>query len=324
MLSNSNEARAFLTLINRQTGLYLWNAAGIALAFLGLLWSYLVDAYIYFPLFAVILAAFLIVRFYATGEAWRVEPRTRRAPQKEEGEGEVEPEGTEVVERQYVWGLDSPLRELELTATLTFSAREVEEARCSNPFQQNQPDAWRRAREVSRQLVREGESSRQVQRLARFIIEESSKAKLTPFEEVQLALDFVQQPNIAYKLDEECEEIGNPPEYFRLPAETLYDKRGDCDCKSVLAAALMRSLGYPVLLLISDDAEHAAVAVGGLRDLGEAGDAFTIAYKGNRYYFCETTGDLWRIGQETELAQKMRSDPQCIIDLGRDLPTSGR
>jgi hypothetical protein len=321
MLSNSNEARAFLTLVNRQTGLHLWNIAGILLAFSGLLWSYLVDAYIFFPLFAVLLAAFLVIRFYATGEAWRVEPRNRRPPQKDDGEDEVEPAGPEVIERQYFWELDSPLRRLELSTTLTFGTREVEETRRSNPFQQNQPDAWRRSRAVSLKLVTEGEQARQVRRLVRFIIEESSKAKLSPFEEVQVALDFVQQPNIDYKRDDECEEIGNPPEYFRLPAETLYDKRGDCDCKSILAAALMRSLGYPVLLLISDDTEHAAVAVGGLLDLGEAGDAFTISYKGESYYFCETTGDLWKVGQETELAQRMRRDPQCIVDLGGDLPT---
>lgn len=91
MLSDSDRITTFLLLLNRQTGIEMWNNAGIVLALAGLVWSYKVDAHLFFPLFAVNLIGFLAVHFYAPGAAWPVEPRARhqrRPADKEVEEGE--------------------------------------------------------------------------------------------------------------------------------------------------------------------------------------------------------------------------------------------
>lgn len=326
MLSNSYQARSLLTMINRQTGIAGWSFAGVVLAAAGLAWSFTVDAYQYFPLFLANFAGFAASRFRAPSETWGVEPRSRPRPREADREEERRREEAEdaapgVEWRDYRWQLDSPLRQLRFDTSVPFRPGEVEELRQLNPFRGGAPAAGDSAA-VLAQLVRDGERARQVRRVAAFIARRSGEERLTKVEEIQAALDFVQSPNIAYVADEECDELGRPAVYFRFPAETLYDKRGDCDCKAVLAAALIRNLGYPVLLLLSYGACHAAIAVGGIPDFGEAGAALTIEHEGRRYYFCETAGDGWKVGQANEGGLTMRADvEQILVDLSKDLPT---
>ena len=73
------------------------------------------------------------------------------------------------------------------------------------------------------------------------------------------------------------------------------------------------------LLLISFVEGHAAIAVGGAPDLDQIPELFFINYGGQRYYFCETTGENWRIGQESDSAKQMRDDPQSVVDLTSQL-----
>ncbi|HZG54643.1 MAG TPA: transglutaminase domain-containing protein [Pyrinomonadaceae bacterium] len=320
MLSTSNGVLYYLTMINRQTGINYWTMSGVILGALGVGWSFFVDAYTYMPLFAAILTGFLAVWFFAPDEVWSVEPRARREHRRRRDEPDEGEEEEGDIVKYYDWNLDTPLRTVNLQTHVTFHPQEIDGIRQSNPFQRNASLASRNSREVSVRLVKEGERARQVQRVARFIVNRSGEERLTQLEEVQAALSFVQERNINYAFDRDCEEIGSPEDYYRLPAETLYDKRGDCDCKAVLAAALMRSLGYPVLVLISANAAHAAIAVGGIPDFGEAGDPFTIEHKGRRYYFCETTGDGWRVGQATDVSSQMRSEVEGFVDLSDDLP----
>jgi hypothetical protein len=319
LLADSHAVRAPLTLINRQTGILGWSKVGMLFAIIGVLWSYLIDAYQFFPLFLAILIGFAVSWFFAPREPWRIEPRASR-PRRDEEDGGREEEtenGGVLVEKEYSWKLDS-FRDIDFETKISFRQNEIDSLRESNPFHQNLANAQKHSRQVSKDLVLKGERARQVKRIVDHIIAKSSAERLTKLEEVQAVLDFVQTPCILYALDEQCDEIGNPPEYFRWPTETLFDKRGDCDCKSVLAAALMRSMGYPVLLLISDKASHAAVAVGGLPDLGSAGDEYTIEYRGKHYYFCETTGEGWSVGQPS--TPTMLNDPESIVDLTSNLP----
>jgi hypothetical protein len=318
-LSVSNEVLAYLTMINRQTGIQRWGSFGIVLSVLGILWAFLSEnAYLYFPLFLATFIGFFASRVFATAEPWYVEPRYREYYHEERGEEEEEEEG-EII-RDYVWHLDSPLRDLTFATNVFYRRGEVESIRKENPFYQDWQYASANGRIMSRKLVLEGEQARQVRRIAKYIINRSKHERLTRFEEIQAALDFVQEGNIKYVLDEECEEINKAKDYYRFPAETMFDKRGDCDCKSILAAALMRNLGYPVLLMISLEAEHAAIAVGGAPDLDEIPGLFFIYYGGQRYYFCETTGEGWRVGEESPLARQMRDDVQSVVDLTSDMP----
>jgi hypothetical protein len=136
---------------------------------------------------------------------------------------------------------------------------------------------------------------------------------------VQAVLSLAQAPATEYALDEECPEIKNTPEYCRSAGETLYDGRGDCDCKSALAATILRLLGFPVLGLVSAEAGHAAIAVGGFGDqedlVGKEG-VFWFEHKGARYLYCETTGENWRVGETPDPGfSAVLSRPESRVEL---------
>jgi hypothetical protein len=71
----------------------------------------------------------------------------------------------------------------------------------------------------------------------------------------------------------------------------LEEQRGDCDDKTILAAALFYAMRHRVLVLVSQ--EHLAVAVAGADGL----PGVFYEYNGERYYFCEITVDGWRVGE---------------------------
>ena len=77
-------------------------------------------------------------------------------------------------------------------------------------------------------------------------------------------------------------------EYPKYPMETLYDHGGDCEDTAALLVRILDILGYGAVLLESDN--HMAV---GLQTSGEG----NISYEGNHYYYIETTGAGWRIGE---------------------------
>ena len=81
-------------------------------------------------------------------------------------------------------------------------------------------------------------------------------------------------------------------EYPKYPIETLVDNGGDCEDTSILAAALIKELGYGVVLLKLVDHDHVAVGVLCKEDVG-------VYYKdkyGNNYCYLETTGENWPLG----------------------------
>jgi hypothetical protein len=117
---------------------------------------------------------------------------------------------------------------------------------------------------------------------------------------LNLALSFVQ--SIPYGLDLNTTGF---EDYARYPIETLVDKVGDCDCKSVLFLSLIQTteLGFDgVLLLYYGTPGHMAVGVAGsYHDRGLPFDLnFGYAYYqylGQNYYYCETTCIGWLAGQ---------------------------
>ena len=126
-------------------------------------------------------------------------------------------------------------------------------------------------------------------------------AGLPEIDLVQIALDFCQAPNITYKVDEESAGIDFAKEYVRFPDEVLFDKEGDCDCKSALTAALFHELGYNVLIMISKKLAHAAIGIEFNPHWATYLPADTLAdvvkdHNGRQYLFCETTGDGYKIG----------------------------
>jgi hypothetical protein len=312
-LSVSNDAIPYLVLINRQTGIHRWGNFGLILSVVGLFYAAFLN-YLYVPMFIALIIGFGVARYFANGEKWPIEPRQKKPTAPLPGSDE-KPEPGDIV-REFFWKLDSPLRDLKLSTEVFFKTEEIEEIRKKNPFWENPDEASRNGRLISRRLVLTGVQQRQVIKVTQYIQNLSAQKQLTRFEEMQAALDFVQNDNINYILDEECPEIRNSKEYFRFPAETMFDKRGDCDCKTILAAALLTNMGYPVLLIFSNEAGHAALAVGGAPGLvEELPDVLYVQHNGQIYYFCETTGEGWTIGQKTPEAEKMIARESNFIDL---------
>ena len=131
------------------------------------------------------------------------------------------------------------------------------------------------------------------------------EAKLSELDLVQFALDFCQAPNITYCVDDQSKGINYAKEYMRFPDEVLFDKEGDCDCKSSLTAALFHELGYNVIVMLSQKLQHAAIGIEGKDDwlniINPANpDSVLREYNGKKYVYCETTGDGFRIGHIKE------------------------
>ena len=85
---------------------------------------------------------------------------------------------------------------------------------------------------------------------------------------------------------------------YKYPVETLVEMGGDCDTHAFLYATLLKAAGFRVLLLLSTDRTHAAVAVHLNNDPKNSATKqlryFTV--DGLRYYYAETTSWGWRVG----------------------------
>ncbi len=80
-------------------------------------------------------------------------------------------------------------------------------------------------------------------------------------------------------------------EYPRYPIETLVDNGGDCEDTSILTAALLNEMGYEVVLL--ELPKHMGVGV----ECADGRPGTYVVYEGARYYYLETSGQGWKIGQ---------------------------
>jgi len=116
----------------------------------------------------------------------------------------------------------------------------------------------------------------------------SERVGLDDAEKAELVLVFVQE--IPYEYDDETHSMGD---YWSFPVEILHDWVGDCEDTSFLYSSLMAALGYETALLVFED--HIAVGVS-----GEEFDGWYYEIEGTRYYYCETTGTGWSIGEMPE------------------------
>ncbi len=105
------------------------------------------------------------------------------------------------------------------------------------------------------------------------------------YQTVSFILSFVQ--SLQYTSDDVTTSYD---EYPRYPTETLVYGGGDCEDTSFLFAGIIRELNFGACLIIPPG--HVAVGVSG--DENIAGTYYEL--DGKRYYYCETTGDGWVIG----------------------------
>jgi hypothetical protein len=117
----------------------------------------------------------------------------------------------------------------------------------------------------------------------------SSHMEYQSYDEVSFVLAFVQ--DLPYTSD--IESRGD--NYPRYPIETLLDGGGDCEDSSALFASIISNpdfFNYGTALIIIDD--HMGVGVSGSEGVG--GTYFEVPTSPHRFYYCETTGRGYAIG----------------------------
>lgn len=107
------------------------------------------------------------------------------------------------------------------------------------------------------------------------------------YQKLMLAATMVQ--NIPY--DSDTGTTGKD-EYARYPVETLVDKTGDCEDTSILLAAILREMGYDVLIMRFDG--HVALGVAN-HDFKKEGAYIEV--NGKDYFYLETTAPGWELGE---------------------------
>jgi hypothetical protein len=115
--------------------------------------------------------------------------------------------------------------------------------------------------------------------------EAASQKDYEPYDQVSFVLAFVQ--SLPYTSDS---VTSGYDEYPRFPLETLVDNGGDCEDTSILFATLTLIMGYGAVYI--NPPEHYAVGV-----LGNNLQGSYYTYNDKTYYYCETTGDGWEIGE---------------------------
>ena len=118
-------------------------------------------------------------------------------------------------------------------------------------------------------------------------IEEAAQRKgYSEYETVSFVAAFVQ--SLPYTSDSVTTGFD---EYPRYPVETLVDNGGDCEDTSILLAAILNEMGYGTVLI--NPPNHLAVGVLG----GEEIYGTYWELDGGKYYYLETTGDGFQIGE---------------------------
>ncbi|MBI4304320.1 MAG: hypothetical protein HY665_08305 [Chloroflexi bacterium] len=115
----------------------------------------------------------------------------------------------------------------------------------------------------------------------------ATQERLNELQKLNLVVTFIQ--SLPYTVDKETTPYD---EYARYPIETLFDAGGDCEDTSILAAAILDRMGYDAAILLLRNARHMAL---GVSMAGASGSYYE--YNGKKYYYVETTGDGWPVGQ---------------------------
>jgi hypothetical protein len=131
----------------------------------------------------------------------------------------------------------------------------------------------------------------------------SKDCKLEESEIPDFCISFVQSLDYTSDLESSGYE-----QYPRFPYETLYDNGGDCEDTAILSAAILQEMGYDVVLL--ELPEHMALGI--KCDPEQKGRSYE--YEGSNYYYVETTGNDWQIG---EIPEEYADQPVHVVPIYR-------
>ena len=232
------------------------------------------------PLFAVILAGFLFNLTCFNGR-WRLEQPgaswSSRIPVNPVPQNPASASSSKRITRTFSWapilalkGIQDCKEEIELSFAESDFNGVTSSVRKANPFRSgplvSEEDLSNRARQVlAGAKTADGCEDTAIAKILNSAYQLCLQYGLADFELFDLVLGFV-QVNVKYVVDEESESIGKVEEYFRYASETLVDREGDCDCKSVLAYRLFEKLGVDVdLVTVKSDGKgtynHVAIVL---------------------------------------------------------------
>ena len=106
-------------------------------------------------------------------------------------------------------------------------------------------------------------------------------------QKINLVVSFIQ--SLPYTSDDVTTGFD---EYARYPIETLVHDGGDCEDTSILASALLDLMGFDVVLINLPG--HVAIGVA----VDASGTYWP--HEGTQYFYVETTGEGWEIGEVPE------------------------
>lgn len=134
-------------------------------------------------------------------------------------------------------------------------------------------------------LAKDPEDDSFIDQMVQFIDTKARQYNFTEQQKISYAITFVQ--SLPYTDDI---VTAKADEYPRYPVETLFDRGGDCEDTAILIAAILDRMGYDVALIVPPN--HMAVGI----VLPTASGRY-YNYNGKKYYYLETTGEGWQIGE---------------------------
>lgn len=126
-------------------------------------------------------------------------------------------------------------------------------------------------------------------------------------EETATGLNVWERLNLVIALVQSIPYVGESCEYPRYPLEMLIDQQGDCEDAAILTAALVKQMGFDVVLLAFLKESHMAVGIRVLPPRHE--DLQAYEWNGDLYFYLEPTSLGWAIGQ---IPPTYRSQPAII------------
>lgn len=216
----------------------------------------------------------------------------------------------ELIDREFKWSVDNSFKSFSAKISLPFFKSQIKKLRKLNPFYSQSVHEYS---STAGKMTESEINLKLDEDLGETIVPDldnikdkfnriAAKHKLTKFEKMSMILSFVQQ-TIKYAKDTESATLQNDEinkEYCRYSRETLFDKEGDCDCKSQLTATLLASFGYTVGYFTNETHAFIGIASSELDSLNEQFQDMFFTKKGlNRdFLYCETTAAGWEIGQK--------------------------
>ena len=312
---NGHSMQPFLMLMNKTLGHRFLDIFMIVLGVLSVFWTYFFyDADLIPLILAIVIGVSVNMLNKVNAQQWNVLNPMDNVSEDDSLDFEEEEEDTDIipapegdVRKDFNWKLDSFVgKHIKAHIAVSFVQSEVYAQRNKNPFFLEKPNLTvADYKNYVRRMISEVMNNEKNVIHTKYVLQEikriASKNDLNEIDTLQFVLDFIQE-SIAYELDSESRELAKPKEYIRYPDEILFDQKGDCDCKAFLAMFFYYLMGYDVILLLSRELGHSAVAISVKNNdtLGYIAkdnlDDVTVEINGRKYYYCETTTDGFLIG----------------------------